>query len=77
MRDFDERAAAPAFFVQGPEGHVFRFLAEKKRAKPLRPTATAPMQVTHVVLNAQDREACTRFAVECASGSTLSDRTVS
>ena len=74
MRDFDEPGGGTGFLVQGPEGHVFRFLAEKKRTKKLRSDRDRPMQVTHVVLNAQDREACTRFAVDVL-GFKLSDRT--
>jgi catechol 2,3-dioxygenase-like lactoylglutathione lyase family enzyme len=74
MRDFDEPGGGSGFLVEGPEGHVFRFLIEKKRVKKLRPDRDRPMQVTHVVLNARDREACTRFAVEVL-GFKLSDRT--
>ncbi len=74
MRDFDEPGGGTGFLVEGPEGHVFRFLTEKKRTKQLRPDRDRPMQVTHVVLNAQDREACTRFAV-AVLGFKLSDRT--
>ena len=74
IRDFDEPGGASGFSVEGPEGHVFRFVTAKKRAKKLRPDRDRPMQVTHVVLNARDREACTRFAVEVL-GFRLSDRT--
>jgi len=74
MRDFDEPGGGTGFLVQGPEGHVFRFLTEKKRTKSKRPDRDRPMQVTHVVLNAQNREACTRFAVDVL-GFKLSDRT--
>ena len=74
IRDFDEPGDATGFAVEGPEGHVFRFVTEKKRARKLRPSRERPMQVTHVVLNARDREACTRFAVEVL-GFRLSDRT--
>jgi catechol 2,3-dioxygenase-like lactoylglutathione lyase family enzyme len=74
MRDFDEPGGGSGFSVEGPEGHVFRFVAEKKRTKKLRPESDRPMQVTHVVLNARDREACTRFAVDVL-GFRLSDRT--
>ena len=74
MREFDEPGGGSGFLVEGPEGHVFRFLTEKKRAKKARPDRDRPMQVTHVVLNARDREACTRFAVEVV-GFRLSDRT--
>ena len=74
MRDFDEPGGGTGFLVEGPEGHVFRFLTERKRAKKLRSDRDRPLQVTHVVLNARDREACTRFAVEVL-GFKLSDRT--
>jgi catechol 2,3-dioxygenase-like lactoylglutathione lyase family enzyme len=74
MRDFDEPGEGSGFLVEGPEGHVFRFLTEKKRVKKLRPERDRPMQVTHVVLNARDREACSRFAVDVL-GFRLSDRT--
>jgi catechol 2,3-dioxygenase-like lactoylglutathione lyase family enzyme len=74
LRDFDDPGGGSGFLVEGPEGHVFRFVAEKKRAKRLRPDRDRPLQVTHVVLNARDREACTRFAVEVL-GFRLSDRT--
>ena len=74
MRDFDEPGGGSGFLVEGPEGHVFRFLTERKRAKKLRPDRDRPLQVTHVVLNARDREACTRFALEVL-GFRLSDRT--
>ena len=74
MRDFDEPGGGSGFLVEAPEGHVFRFLTERKRVRKLRPDRDRPMQVTHVVLNARDREACTRFAVEVL-GFRLSDRT--
>jgi catechol 2,3-dioxygenase-like lactoylglutathione lyase family enzyme len=74
MRDFDEPGGGSGFLVEGPEGHVFRFLTEKKRVKKLRPDRDRPMQVTHVVLNARDREACSRFAIDVL-GFRLSDRT--
>ena len=74
MRDFDEPGGGSGFLFEGPEGHVFRFLTERKRVRKLRPDRDRPMQVTHVVLNARDREACTRFAVEVL-GFRLSDRT--
>jgi catechol 2,3-dioxygenase-like lactoylglutathione lyase family enzyme len=72
--DFDEPGGGSGYFLEGPEGHVFRFVTEKKRVKRLRPDQNRPMQVTHVVLNARDRELCTRFAVEVL-GFRLSDRT--
>jgi catechol 2,3-dioxygenase-like lactoylglutathione lyase family enzyme len=74
LRAFDEPGGASGYLVEGPEGHVFRFVTEGKRVKGLRPDRDRPLQVTHVVLNARDREACTRFAVEVL-GFRLSDRT--
>jgi len=74
VRKFDEPGGGSGFYLEGPEGHVFRFVVERKRAKKLRPDRDRPLQVTHVVLNARDREACTRFAVEVL-GFRLSDRT--
>jgi catechol 2,3-dioxygenase-like lactoylglutathione lyase family enzyme len=74
IRDFDEPGGGSGFCVEGPEGHVFWFVTAKKRAKKLKPDRDRPMQVTHVVLNARDREACTRFAVDVL-GFRLSDRT--
>lgn len=73
-RSFDEPGSGSGFLVEGPEGHVFRFVSEKKRVKKLRADRDRPMQVTHVVLNARDRDACTRFAVDVL-GFKLSDRT--
>src|SRR5262249_22613928 len=72
IRDFDEPGGGSGFCVEGPEGHVFRFVTTKKRAKKLKPDRDRPLQVTHVVLNARDREACTRFAVDVL-GFRLSD----
>jgi catechol 2,3-dioxygenase-like lactoylglutathione lyase family enzyme len=74
VRDFDEPGGGSGFHVEGPEGHVFRFVTEKKRVRRLRADRDRPLQVTHVVLNARDREACTRFAVDVL-GFRLSDRT--
>ncbi|HEY6242017.1 MAG TPA: VOC family protein [Burkholderiales bacterium] len=74
LRDFDEPGGGTGYFLEGPEGHVFRFVTEKKRVKKLRPDRGRPLQVTHVVLNAKDRDACTRFATGVL-GFRLSDRT--
>jgi len=74
VRQFDEPGGGSGYSLEGPEGHVFRFVTEKRRVKRLRPDRDRPMQVTHVVLNARDREACTRFAVDVL-GFRLSDRT--
>ncbi len=72
--EFDEPGRAAGFLVEGPEGQVFRFVAEKERVASLPPSSERPVQVTHVVLNAVDPEACSRFTVE-ALGFKLSDRT--
>jgi 2,3-dihydroxy-p-cumate/2,3-dihydroxybenzoate 3,4-dioxygenase len=74
VRGFDEPGEGSGFLIEGPEGHVFRFVTERKRTRKLRADRERPMQVTHVVLNARDREACTRFAVDVL-GFKLSDRT--
>lgn len=74
VREFDEPGGGSGFLLEGPEGQVFRLVAEKERARKLRADRDRPMQVTHVVINARDREACTRFAVEVL-GFRLSDRT--
>jgi catechol 2,3-dioxygenase-like lactoylglutathione lyase family enzyme len=70
---FDEPGAPSGFFVAGPEGQVFRFVADREpgaaRARP-----GTPVQLTHVVLNSLDREACARFTVD-ALGFAVSDRT--
>jgi catechol 2,3-dioxygenase-like lactoylglutathione lyase family enzyme len=72
--DFDEPGGGSGFHVAGPEGHVFRFVTERKHVKRLRADRDRPLQVTHVVLNARDRDACSRFAVGVL-GFRLSDRT--
>jgi len=74
VRDFDEPGGGSGFHVVAPEGHVFRFVTENKRVKRLRADGNRPLQATHVVLNARDREACSRFAVGVL-GFRLSDRT--
>jgi 2,3-dihydroxy-p-cumate/2,3-dihydroxybenzoate 3,4-dioxygenase len=72
--EFDEPGGGAGFFLEGPEGQVFRLVAEKERVEPLSPDRDRPLQVTHVVINARDREACTRFMLDVL-GFRLSDRT--
>lgn len=72
--EFDEPGGGAGFLLEGPEGQVFRFVVESEQAQKLPPDRDRPMQVTHVVINARDREACTRFAIEML-GFRLSDRT--
>ena len=59
--------------VVGPEGQVFRFEPEVEVAA-LPPHPDRPIELSHVVLNATDLEACERFAVD-ALGFRVSDRT--
>ncbi|MBV8030880.1 MAG: VOC family protein, partial [Betaproteobacteria bacterium] len=59
--------------VKGPEGQVYRFIADEKPVADLN-DPDKPVRITHVVLNTRDREACERFAVE-ALGFQVSDRT--
>ena len=73
VASFDEPGSPSGFFATGEEGQVFRFVAERERATAIARAGT-PVQLTHVVLNALDREACARFAAD-ALGFTVSDRT--
>jgi hypothetical protein len=70
---FDEPGAPSGFFVAGPEGQVFRFVADREPGAAIARPET-PVQLTHVVLNSLDREACARFTVD-ALGFAVSDRT--
>jgi catechol 2,3-dioxygenase-like lactoylglutathione lyase family enzyme len=74
VSEYDEPGAASGFLAEGPEGQVYRFVAEKAPTPALPPAKDRPLQITHAVVNAVDRQACTRFAVE-ALGFRLSDRT--
>jgi hypothetical protein len=42
MREFDEPGGGSGFLVEGPEGHVFRFLTEKSASE--RPDRDRPMR---------------------------------
>ena len=74
MCTFDEPGAGSGFLLEGPDGQVFRFVAQTQPVEKLPPDRDRPLQVTHVVINTPDREACTRFLVEIP-GFRLSDRT--
>jgi 2,3-dihydroxy-p-cumate/2,3-dihydroxybenzoate 3,4-dioxygenase len=74
VREFDEPGTGSGFFLEGPEGQVFRFVADGPGIAGLPVDRDRPMQITHVVINARDRDACTRFLVE-VGGFRLSDRT--
>ena len=69
----DEPGGGSGVLVQGPHGHVYRFLdSAESDARPAE--SDRPIQLTHVVLNSIDVPASERFAVQ-ALGFTLSDRT--
>jgi 2,3-dihydroxy-p-cumate/2,3-dihydroxybenzoate 3,4-dioxygenase len=70
---FEEPGNGEGFALEGPEGQVFRFVSEHERVGKLPLDRNTPMQVTHVVLNTPDREACTSFLVDVL-GFRLSDR---
>ena len=74
MRALDEPGGGSGFLLEGPEGQVFRFVAGGAPVERLHADRDRPLQVTHVVINTRDREACTRFLVEVL-GFRLSDRT--
>ncbi|HEY1287481.1 MAG TPA: VOC family protein [Burkholderiales bacterium] len=71
--DFDSPGGGSGVIVDGPEGQRYRFVTDAKtEAKPV--DANRPSQLSHVVLNTRDWEACERFAVE-KLGFRVSDRT--
>jgi catechol 2,3-dioxygenase-like lactoylglutathione lyase family enzyme len=59
--------------AEGPDGQRYRFVTESK-TDPEPADARRPVQLSHVVLNTRDSEACERFAVE-KLGMRVSDRT--
>ena len=74
VNEFDEPGRGAGFYVTGPEGEPYRFVAEKDKIAALPADRERPMQVSHVVLNTRDRETATRMMVE-VFGFRLSDRT--
>ena len=74
MAQFDEPGAPRGFMLAGNEGQLFRFVSDGQRTAALASDRDRPIQLTHAVLNARDRAACTRFAVDVL-GFKLSDRT--
>ena len=74
MQSFDEPGKSQGFHLQGPEGQVYRFVAEIEPVAKLPDEQSRPIQLTHAVINSTDREACVRFA-ERVFGFRLSDRT--
>lgn len=73
VAEFDDPGGGGGFSVRGAEGQPFRFVTEGVRAAPLE-DRDKPVQLTHVVLNALDRDACAKFALD-ALGFKLADRT--
>lgn len=73
--EFDEPGRGAGFYVAGPEGEPYRFVAERDAAPAALPGESArPIRVAHVVLNTRDREAATRVLRD-AFGFKLSDST--
>ena len=74
MRDYDEPGKPHGFTLTGPEGQVYRVLAENEPVQALPADRDRPLQLTHAVMNVVDRGACEQFAQEVL-GFRLSDRT--
>ena len=73
--EFDEPGRGAGFYVAGPEGEPYRFVAERDPAPAALPSDNArPIAVAHVVFNSRDREAASRVLVE-SLGFKVSDRT--
>ena len=72
---FDELGRGAGFYVAGPEGEPYRFVAERDAAPAALAAGNAhSIQVAHVVFNTQDREGASRVLVD-TFGFKLSDRT--
>jgi catechol 2,3-dioxygenase-like lactoylglutathione lyase family enzyme len=73
---FDVPGGGAGFVVEGPEGQIYRLISEAERPRFLqgRDTHDVPIQITHAVINAVDREKSERFAVDVL-GFRVSDRT--
>ena len=73
--EFDEPGRGAGFYVAGPEGEPYRFVAEREAAPAALPADGArPIRVAHVVFNTRDREGASRVLVDTL-GFKLSDRT--
>jgi 2,3-dihydroxy-p-cumate/2,3-dihydroxybenzoate 3,4-dioxygenase len=73
--EFDEPGRGAGFYVAGPNGEPYRFIAEAEPAPEALPTDRLhPLRVAHVVFNTGDREAATSVLTDIF-GFTLSDRT--
>jgi 2,3-dihydroxy-p-cumate/2,3-dihydroxybenzoate 3,4-dioxygenase len=74
VAEFDVPGGGGGFVVQGPEGQVYRLIAESARPAPLQQDRDKPIQVTHAVINTRSREDSERFAVDVL-GFKVADRT--
>jgi catechol 2,3-dioxygenase-like lactoylglutathione lyase family enzyme len=73
-RDFDEPGRPSGYYLEGPEGQVYRLVTDREPAQALPAERDRPLQLTHAVLNVTDRVAATQFVQEVL-GFRLSDRT--
>jgi catechol 2,3-dioxygenase-like lactoylglutathione lyase family enzyme len=71
---FDEPGAGAGFYVAGPEGEPYRFVAEKDPTPPLPADSARPLQLSHIVFNTKDREAGSKVLTDIF-GFKMSDRT--
>ena len=70
---FDSPGGGSGVVIEGPEGQRYRFVTDSKaEEKPV--DGNRPIQLSHVVLNTRDWDACERFAVE-KLGFKVADRT--
>jgi 2,3-dihydroxy-p-cumate/2,3-dihydroxybenzoate 3,4-dioxygenase len=70
---FDVPGGGGGFEIEGPEGHVYRVIAEGAPLAKID-ARDKPVQITHVVLNCRDVAKVERFAVDVL-GFQVSDRT--
>ena len=71
--ELDEPGAPAGFRIAGPEGQRFRFVTDRKRAAKIV-DPSKPIALTHVPINANNADECTKFAQEVL-GFKVSDRT--
>jgi 2,3-dihydroxy-p-cumate/2,3-dihydroxybenzoate 3,4-dioxygenase len=73
VAQFDAPGGGSGAIVEGPEGQRYRFVIETK-TQEIPTERDRPIELSHVVLNCVDAEACERFAVQTL-GFRVSDRT--
>ena len=74
IEEFDEPGRGAGFYVAGPEGEPYRFLAEKEPTAALPADNARPLHVSHIVFNTRDREAGSKVLTD-VFGFKMSDRT--